>query len=84
MPSPREHTQPEPCGAKMRFTPAGGARSGGSGLLVLEKGRASGDPAALWGTGSPGDKCGAGGEKQSPPKNHPVLPPSMALAPFTM
>lgn len=66
----------------MRFVPAGGARSGGSGLLVLEKSRASGDPAALWGVGSPGDECGAGGEKQ-PPKNHPGLPPSMALAAFT-
>lgn len=50
----------ELCGAKTRFTHAGGAGSSGSGLPVWEKGPASRDPAALWGAGSPGDECGAG------------------------
>lgn len=43
---------------KMRFSGAGGAGPGGSGLSVREKGRAGGDPAALWGAGNT-KECGA-------------------------
>jgi len=60
LPSPREHTRLELCGAERRFTAAGGAGSGGSGLPAWEKGRAGERLAAPWGAGSPGGERGAG------------------------